>query len=172
MLIFLDTEFTTLARSNPDLISIGIAAVGVSDFYAERIDYRHDDTSEFVRAEVIPLLGKIPRAACTSIELVSRLRGWFDALPEPAAILYDYLIDWQLLLIAFAGDLPPNVGTHQLVDHKIFRHSAYRLGEVLVYSAAWPPHHALPDAQGRLLEVASGHVRPTMEYPGKISPEK
>lgn len=57
MLVFLDIEFTTLARSDPDLISIGIAAVGVSDFYAERIDYKLYDASEVVRAEVIPLLG-------------------------------------------------------------------------------------------------------------------
>lgn len=155
MLVFLDTEFTTLAHPDPDLISIGLAAVGASDFYAERIDYRHDDTSEFVRAEVIPLLGKLPGVACTSVELASRLRGWFDALPEPATIMYDFFIDWQLLQAAFAGDLPPNVGAHQLVDHKIFRHSAYKLGEVLAYSAAWPPHHALADAQA----LREGYMR-------------
>lgn len=155
MLVFLDTEFTTLARADPDLISIGMAAVGARDFYAERIDYRRDDTSEFVRAEVIPLLGKIPGAACTSVELAGRLRGWFDALPEPAIIMYDFLIDWQLLQAAFAGDLPPNVGAHQLVDHKMFRHSAYKLGEVLTYSAAWPPHQALADAQA----LREGYIR-------------
>lgn len=147
MLVFLDTEFTTLARADPDLISIGMAAVGASDFYAERIDYRRDETSEFVHAEVIPLLGKIPGACCTSVELAGRLRRWFDALPEPATIMYDFPIDWQLLQAVFAGELPPNLAAHQLVDHKIFRHSAYKLGEVLTYSAAWPPHHALADAQ-------------------------
>lgn len=146
MLIFLDTEFSPLARSDPDLISIGMAAVGANDFYAERTDYRRDNTSEFVRAEVIPLLGKIPREACTSIELASRLRSWFDSLPEPATIMYDFLIDWQLLQAAFAGDLPRNVAAHQFVDSRAFRHSAYKLGEVLVYTPAWPPHHALADA--------------------------
>ena len=155
MLVFLDSEFTTMASADPDLISIGMAAVGASDFYAELTDYRRDDTSEFVRAEVIPLLGKVSGAACTSVELASRLRGWFDALPEPATIMYDFLIDWQLLQAAFAGDLPPNVGAHQLVDHKIFRHSAYKLGEVLTYSAAWPPHHALADAQA----LREGYLR-------------
>jgi hypothetical protein len=147
VLVFLDCEFTTLARSDPDLISIGMAAVGASDFYAERTDYRQAEASEFVRAEVIPLLGKIPDAACTSVELARRLRVWFDALPEPATILLDFEMDWQLLQAAFAGELPPNVGAHHLVDQKIFRHSAYKLGEVLTYSAAWPPHHALADAQ-------------------------
>lgn len=155
MLVFLDTEFTTLARSDPDLISIGMAAVDASDFHAERSDYRRDEASEFVRAEVIPLLEKKAGAACTSVDLACRLRCWFDALPEPATIMYDFLIDWQLLQAAFAGDLPPNVGAHQLVDHKIFRTSPYKLGEVLVYSAAMPPHHALADAQA----LREGYLR-------------
>jgi hypothetical protein len=155
MLVFLDTEFTTLARADPDLISIGIAAVGVNDFYAERTDYRREEISEFVRAEVIPLLGKVSGAACTSVELANRLRDWFDALPEPATILLDYEVDWQLFQAAFAGELPLNVGAYQLVDHKIFRHSAYKLGEVLTYSAAWPPHHALADAQA----LREGYLR-------------
>lgn len=164
MLVFLDTEFTTLAHANPDLISIGMAAVGATDFYAERIDYRRDDTSEFVRTDVIPLLGKIPGAACTSVELASRLRSWFDALPEPAIVMYDFLMDWQLLQAAFAGDLPQNLGGHQLVDHKIFRHPAYKLGEVLTYSAEWPPHHALADA----LALKDGFLRWEAAMAGRV----
>lgn len=162
MLLFLDTEFTNY--THPDLISIGIAAVAGSDFYAERTDYRREDCTDFVRDEIIPLLGKTPGAACMSVELASRLHEWFDALPEPATIYYDYETDWQLLQAAFAGDLPPNVGAHQLVDHKIFRHSAYRLGEVLVYSAAWPPHYALADAQA----LREGYLRWQAAMSGRV----
>lgn len=153
LLLFLDTEFSNYAH--PDLISIGIARLDGADFYAEITDYRPDDCTDFVRAEIIPLLGKIPSAACTSVELSSRLRDWFDALSEPATILCDYETDWQLLQAAFIGDLPLNIGTHQLVDHKVFRHPAYKLGEVLTYSAAWPPHHALADAQA----LREGYLR-------------
>lgn len=162
MLLFLDTEFTNLAR--PDLISIGIATVGGTDFYAERTDYRHEDCADFVEDEIIPLLGKTPGAACTALELASRLRDWFDALPEPATILYDYEADWQLLHAAFIGDPPRNVGAHQLVDHTIFRHSAYKLGEVLTYSAEWPPHHALADAQA----LREGYVRWQAAMSGRV----
>lgn len=44
MLVFIDTEFTDHAKS--DLISLGMAAVGGKDFYAERTDYRYQDCRE------------------------------------------------------------------------------------------------------------------------------
>lgn len=100
-----------------------------------------------MQTEVIPLLGRVPDAACNVHQLEQRLRAWFDQLTETAIILYDFETDWTLLRVAFGGELPTKVGAHQLVDQKIFRHSAYKLGEVLTYSAEWPPHHALADAQ-------------------------
>lgn len=162
LLLFLDTEFTNYAH--PDLISIGIARVGGTDFYAERTDYRHEACTDFVRNEIIPLLGQTPAAACTALELAIRLCAWFDALPEPATILFDYEADWQLLKSAFIGDPPFNFGAHQPVDHKIFRHSAYKLGEVLTYSAAWPPHHALADAQA----LREGYLRWQAAMSGRV----
>lgn len=153
MLVFIDTEFTDHAC--PVLISIGLAAVGVEDFYAERTDYRREDCTAFVLAEIVPLLGRVPGAACVAAELARRLRVWFDALPEPATLFYDFETDWQLFQAAFLGELPSNVGEHQLVNHKMFRHSAYKLGEVLTCSAAWPPHHALADAEA----LREGYLR-------------
>ena len=145
MLIFLDTEFTDFAQ--PELISIGLAATGVTDFYAERDDYPRERCTPFVVNEVIPLLGRVPNAVCNACELTSRLRTWFDLLPESAIVLYDFETDWNLLSNAFGGELPSKVETHQLIDQKIFRHSAYKLGEILTYTGAWPPHHALADAR-------------------------
>lgn len=145
MLIFLDTEFTDFAQ--PELISIGLAAAGASDFYAERDDYPLERCTPFVVEEVLPLLGRVQDAACDAFELTQRLWAWFDQLPESAIVPYDFEIDWQLLCNACGNELPAKVGAHQLVDQKIFRHSAFKLGEVLTYKEAWPPHHALADAQ-------------------------
>lgn len=153
MLVFLDTEFTDFAQ--PDLISIGLATTGVPDFYAERSDYLRERCTPFVQTEVIPLLGRVPHATCDENELAQRLRAWFDQLPESAIILYDFEVDWILLRAAFAGELPTKVGAHQSIDQKIFRHSAYKLGEVLTYSEAWPQHHALADARA----FREGYVR-------------
>ena len=66
MLVFLDTEFTSFVR--PDLISIGLVAEEGREFYAERTDYRKDDCSDFVRETVLPLLGRVPGAACSRPE--------------------------------------------------------------------------------------------------------
>lgn len=145
MLVFIDTEFT--CHSQPELISMGLAAGGGYDFYVERTDYCREHCTAFVLAEIVPLLGRVPGAACTAPELARRLRAWFGTLPEPATILYDFETDWDLLQAAFLGALPDNIAGHQLVDHKMFRHFADKLGEVMVYSAARPPHHALADAQ-------------------------
>jgi hypothetical protein len=145
MRIFIDTEFTN--HVHPDLISIGIAAEGGQVFYAERTDYRHENCTSFVRSEVIPLLGRESAATCTTEELSRRLYEWFRMLPEAATVFYDFETDRQLLEASFLGPRPGNLAGYELVDHKIFRHSAYKLGEVLTYSATWPPHHALADAQ-------------------------
>lgn len=153
MLVFLDTEFTDFTQ--PELISIGLATSGVPDFYAERNDYPSDRCTSFVLTEVIPLLGRVPDAPCNAHELANRLKVWFDQLPEAAIVLYDFEVDWHLLCAALAGELPPRIGAHQLIDQKTFRHSAYKLGEVLTYKAAWPQHHALADAQA----LREGYLR-------------
>ena len=88
MLVFLDTEFTDFVR--PDLISIALVAENGREFYAERTDYRENDCSDFVRETVLPLLGGVPDAACSRSELTQRLHEWFEQLPEPATIVYDF----------------------------------------------------------------------------------
>jgi hypothetical protein len=59
--IFLDTEFTDFIDTH--LISLGMAAESGEEFYAE-VPYPSEACSDFVREAVIPLLGRIPDAAC------------------------------------------------------------------------------------------------------------
>ena len=101
MLIFLDTEFTKF--NHPDLISMGLVAEDGREFYAERTDYHRDDCSQFVRETVLPLLGRVPGAACSRSELTERVREWFGQLPEPATIIFDFETDWLLLAVAILG---------------------------------------------------------------------
>jgi len=111
ILVFIDTEFIQI-----DLISIALVGDDGSEFYAERTDFRHEDCNDFVRAAVIPVLGRIAGAACTRAELTGRLRAWFEALPEPATLFFDYSTDRDLLVDAFLGDefdAPPvNIGAY------------------------------------------------------------
>jgi hypothetical protein len=88
MLVFLDTEFTDFVR--PELISLALVCEDGREFYAERTDYDPEQCSEFVHETVIPLLGRVPSAACTRTELIDRLQAWFKALPETAAVVFDF----------------------------------------------------------------------------------
>lgn len=149
MLVFLDTEFTDFAKHG--LISLALVAEDGREFYAERADYRREDCSDFVRQEVLPLLGRVPGAACTQPELTQRLRTWFDQLPEPVTLVFDFEGDWLLLadsLLGAAHKLAPaneNEKLH-LTNHTI-THPVFEKALRAAYSPDCPPHHALADAR-------------------------
>ena len=149
MLVFLDTEFTEFQR--PDLISIALVAEDGREFYAERTDYHRDACSDFVRETVLPLLGRVPGAACSRTELTERLHEWFDHLPEPATIIYDFEGDWQLLAWAILGRTyrcpPVNFGEPLHLGNSSITHPIFERAQNNIYSQDWLPHHALADAR-------------------------
>ena len=168
MLVFLDTEFTNFAH--PDLVSLALVAEDGREFYAERTDYRQNECSAFVQEIVLPLLGRVPGAACDSAELAQRLRSWFGALPEPATIVFDYATDWHLLAVAMLGrpqkNSPENFATPLYLDGYAITHPFFEKAQNLVYTQAWPPHHALADA--RALMAGYRAWRGFMEKFGRI----
>lgn len=149
MLVFLDTEFTDFVR--PDLISIALVAEDGREFYAERTDYRHAACSDFVRQTVLPLFGRMSGVECDRAELSHRLREWFDQLPEPAIVIYDFESDWLLLADAFLGSdyrqPPANVGEKLYLDRFAITHPLFEQAQNRTYSQDWPAHHALADAR-------------------------
>ena len=159
MLVFLDTEFTDFLR--PDLISIALVAEDGSEFYAERTDYFKDHCSDFVRETVLPLLGGVPDAACTQSELTQRLRDWFEQLPEPATIIYDFESDWLLLADAILGrtykNPPANFGEPLHLGNSSITHPVFERAQNLIYTPDWPPHHALADARALMAGYRDWH---------------
>ena len=99
-------------------------------------------------------MGRIAGAACTRDELTARLRAWFDALPEPATLVFDYFADWELLADAFLDDdcdkPPANVGDKLLLVGEIVGDSAYQHALNRTFTRDWPPHHALADARAMM----------------------
>lgn len=88
MLLFLDCEFTDFL--DIDLVSIGLVSdTGRYEFYAERMGFRHEACSEFVRAAVLPLLGQAPGAACDREELRKQLWAFFASLPGEVRLAMD-----------------------------------------------------------------------------------
>ena len=159
MLVFLDTEFTDFVR--PDLISLALVSEDGREFYAERTDYPKDDCSDFVRETVLPLLGRVPGAACSRPELTRRVRQWFEALPEPATIIFDYERDWLLLADACLGrdhqKPPANVGETIHLGRFSFTHPLFEQAQNLTYTQDWPPHHALADARALMAGYRAWH---------------
>ena len=149
MLVFLDTEFTRLAR--PDLISMGLVTEDGREFYAERTDYIETQCSDFVRETVQPLLGHVPGAACSQPELTDRVREWFRHLPEPATVVFDSEKDWLLLAVAMLGrphSKPPGDFAKRLyLDSSIITQRVFEQAHNLTYTQDWPMHHALADAR-------------------------
>ncbi len=149
MLVFLDTEFTQF--NHPNLVSLALVEEGGQEFYAERTDYHPEDCSDFVRETILPLLGRVPGAACTRIELTDRVRQWFKTLPEPAIIVYDYEWDWRLLVVAMLGhpqSKPHGDVAEQLhLDSAVLSHPVFEHALNHAYTPDWPAHHALADAR-------------------------
>jgi len=96
MLIFLDTEFTNL--TDRKLISIGMVSEdGQHAFYRELRDFDLDNCSSFVRANVLPLLGRFHDATVESARLPDDVRQWIDTLPRSLTIACDSDWDWEIL---------------------------------------------------------------------------
>lgn len=167
MLVFLDTEFTDFVQI--DLISIGLVTEDGQEFYAERNDYRREDCSSFVVAEVLPLLNRVPGAKCSSAHLSFRLHEWFASLEEPVTIVFDYTLDWELLADALQGDnladLPANLSEKLFISHEVLSDAKFREAYENSFEPNWPRHHALADARA----LRNGYLSWTLN--SKLTPE-
>lgn len=146
MIVFLDTEYTDPIQI--DLISIGMVSEdGRAEFYAERNDYRAEDCNAFVKSVVLPLLDAPPANVLSRNELAIRLRAWFATLPHRVVIACDDRTDYELLIDALDGQIPPNLAgvkdVRSLGNTTVFHAAACRHHE----RPGCPWHHALHDAR-------------------------
>ena len=144
MLVFLDTEFTD--SLDCELISIGMVSEdGNFEFYLERNDYPFEWCNSFVRAAVLPQLGRAD-LALNRTQLIERLTTWFAILPRNVTIACDSFTDWELLLDAFGEIRPTNLrdrfDMRTIVDSTVFHNAVVRYHEE---NGPW--HHALHDAR-------------------------
>lgn len=159
MLIFLDTEFTSLARDRK-LISVGMVGEDGHDrFYAEipRGDgWTTNDCNAFVKKIVLPLLDggefEIARA-----DLSQALAQWFATLPRSVTIACDSVVDWQMIS-PYLQPYPANL-TDQYKIVATCRDTM--VGDKAIndyYLAGGREHHALDDAQALRLAHAAWQV--------------
>lgn len=146
MILFLDTEFTDFIQC--ELISIGLVSeCGRHAFYAERTDFDMRLCNEFVKAAVLPQLGKpldLPGGRLDAESLKAALVRWLErvhALDSGSIVLvlYDYQTDFDLLADALDGELPSWLEGHNV--------SGYIGWVGAGASGGINSHHALQDAR-------------------------
>ena len=150
MRVYLDTEFTQFTQ--PELISIGLAAEDGREFYAVIESFPRQHCSAFVREVVLPIIEHWPSTTLDRRELRQSLCQWLNKSVEPLEIVCDFATDAELLI--------------ELIDAKT-DHAlrTFNIASVTVLSAAqceqiadavdnyfteprqWPRHHALEDAR-------------------------
>lgn len=134
--VFMDAEFTDFIDCQ--LISIGLVTEDGEEFYGERTDYDQSACSAFVRAAVLPQLGKESAVVGTEEELRQALLNWLAEL-GPVEICVDYSTDWDLFL-DLCQECPAGV-TSKLIGLDP------RLVEQYWRENGRKAHHALHDAK-------------------------
>lgn len=147
MLIFFDTEFTSLYK--PKLISIGMIAEDGQTFYAELTDtYTQTHCTPFVKEIVLPLLGGDETQRLTKSELTLALGRWLKEFKQPVTLACDSLAwDWSWILEVFyqKETWPENLGSKPKViscDNPIFINAVEAR-----FKNGLRRHHALDDAK-------------------------
>src|SRR5688572_4786355 len=98
MKVFLDTEFSNFMH--PRLLSIGLVTLEepIREIYLE-LDLstlegqaRRRAANDFVKSEVLPLWGRVPRARVSLFEMCRRIPAWLDELATSGVVevLFDY----------------------------------------------------------------------------------
>lgn len=149
MNIFLDTKFTDFRDC--ELISIGLVSEdGAFQFYAERSDFLLARCSEWTLHHILPMLASTSQTSMTRAQLSDALWDWFQALPEPATLLYDYSTDWCLLAEALLSHgqrrIPPTIASVQSMA-ELKRDPVFSATAERYYASGQPRYHALTEAQ-------------------------
>lgn len=107
MIVFLDTEFTSL-DSQPELLSIGMVTIDGREHYSE-LDLTSDVgkrrlkvSSTFVHDTVLPQWGRVPDAAGSALEMGQWAGKWLVALSGESGdakvqVVFDFKTDFELL---------------------------------------------------------------------------
>lgn len=114
------------------------------------LTYNPNQGSDFVHQNVLHLLGRVPGAVCTRMELTHRLRDWVGQFLAPATFVFDSKHDWQLLAVVMLGrpqrNPPGNFGKQLFLDSTVFVHPRFVAASKRAYTEELPMHHALADA--------------------------
>jgi hypothetical protein len=105
--IFIDTKFSDFIDMH--LLALALVASDGAEFYAELDGYPAAACNDFVRANVLPLLGCTPGALMSRSELQKQLLAWLMEVrgnKSNLVISYEFLGAWILLTEALGSSVP------------------------------------------------------------------
>ncbi|MDP3857300.1 MAG: hypothetical protein Q8Q73_05985 [Stagnimonas sp.] len=146
MLIFLDTEFTSLEWA-PELLSVGLVTEDPErSLYLERNDFLIENCSQFVVDEVLSLFGRNSHAATNYDGLGRRISRWFKSLGKPIILVCDSRLDIDLVM-ALLWDYPLHrVDGYVLIDNFVEVPVFANAETTYLAARGLTKHHALHDA--------------------------
>ena len=152
-LLFLDTEFTDLVPENK-LISIALVSEDGRYFYAELTDtYTLDDCSDFVKANVLPILKGEPRMS--EYECALKIATWIEDLGDEHILALDN-ISWDMphlkRLIEMTSLWPSNLERQDYFKFVVMDDDA----QAIVRENNFDIHNALDDAQAMNIAYHTG----------------
>jgi hypothetical protein len=152
VILFLDTEFNKdEGRGRIDLLSIALASAdGRHEIYLECSGVDPNLCTAFVRANVLPWMGKNPSCVAQAHGVGRRLRAFFGALPRGVHDLAcDNLHDTGLLAAALGKPWPRNLHPTRIHLEDLTEVEAFSTARRLYHEAPGRPyHHSLWDARG------------------------
>lgn len=146
MLLFLDTEYTGYEQAVPQLISLALVTEdGKREFYVEIADtWRAADCTEFVKREVLPLLGGPCRA---TVRARAELRAWLAESPRKVQVACDSAIDFNFLLSLLGSPRPTNLASTYFDLRPLVDTTVYDRSVAAYHETDRRLHHALADAR-------------------------
>lgn len=150
MRVYLDTEFTQFTQ--PQLISIGLAADDGREFYAVMKSIPLHHCSAFVREIVLPIIEHWPSATLDRRELQQSLRQWLNKSAEPLEIVCDFATDAELLIELIGGQTALglrefNIAGVTVLSAMLCEQITHAVDRYFAEPRQWPRHHALEDAR-------------------------
>jgi hypothetical protein len=150
MRVYLDTEFTQFTQ--PQLISLGLAADDNREFYAVMKNLSRHQCSAFVQDIVLPIIDDDPNPPLDGAEFRQSLLLWLQQCNEPAEIVCDFTLDAELLMNLVVGDtkralIEFNIGRIAILAPAQYEQTADAVDAYFAAPRDWPRHHALEDAR-------------------------
>ena len=137
---FIDTEFTNLV--DMDLISISLVTEDGREFYAERSDFELGLGNDFVRSNVLPLLGAPGVAVYAKPDLLRAVDAWLTPFAKDRPVIcFDQVVDWAMLWDLYDKKTPGWLSSRNIRDNLDFNQRAKFFSETGLIQ-----HHALNDA--------------------------